>query len=90
MGTTNPPGMQEFLTYTGPPENDLNPRVGIASSYHSGGVNATFVDGHVVFLNEQMEPLVYAQLMTSNHKQSDLGVAPQYESQLAEPADGSF
>jgi prepilin-type processing-associated H-X9-DG protein/prepilin-type N-terminal cleavage/methylation domain-containing protein len=95
-GSRNPPtyttmdDMQNYLTYTGTPENDVNPRVGIASSYHSGGVNAAFVDGHVVFLTDQMEPKVYAQLMTSNHKQSDLGQAPSYESQEPEPADGSF
>jgi prepilin-type N-terminal cleavage/methylation domain-containing protein/prepilin-type processing-associated H-X9-DG protein len=95
-GSRNPPTystlneMKDYLTYTGAPESDLNPRVGIVSSNHNGGVNAAFIDGHVVFLNDQMEPLVYAQLMTSNHKQSDLGTAPQYESQLPEPADGSF
>jgi prepilin-type processing-associated H-X9-DG protein len=73
--------------------NDINPRPGIASSNHSGGVNAAFVDGHVVFLNDQMDPFVNAQLMTSNHKRSDLifnTSGPIYEINQPEPADGSF
>jgi prepilin-type N-terminal cleavage/methylation domain-containing protein len=65
-------------------------RPGFPSSNHSGGVNAAFLAGHVVFLNDQMEPLVYAQLMTSNHKQSELGQAPAYEQNIPEPADGSY
>jgi prepilin-type N-terminal cleavage/methylation domain-containing protein/prepilin-type processing-associated H-X9-DG protein len=34
------------------------------SSYHTGGVVATFCDGHVQFLNEKMDYAVYALLMT--------------------------
>jgi prepilin-type N-terminal cleavage/methylation domain-containing protein len=61
-------------------------RPGIASSYHPGGVNVAFVGSQVTFLNDQVEPLVFAQLMTSNHKQSGLpGDATE-----AEPADGSY
>jgi prepilin-type N-terminal cleavage/methylation domain-containing protein/prepilin-type processing-associated H-X9-DG protein len=82
--------MESLLTGDGGP-NDLNPRPGIASSNHSGGVNATFVDGHVVFLNDQVDPKVFAQLMTSNHKRSDLLVGTNtYEVNEPEPADGSF
>ena len=94
-GSKDPPtyatlnDMQNYLTGDGS-ENDREPRPGMPSSNHSGGVNATFIDGHVVFLNDQMEPLVYAQLMTSNHKASDLGTAPNYERLLQEPADGSY
>lgn len=47
-------------------------RIGIASSLHPGVVAAAFVGGQVANINDQIEPLVYAQLMTSNHKQSDL------------------
>lgn len=74
-------------------ETDLNPRPGIASSNHTGGVNATFVDGHVVFLNDQVDPFVFGQLMTSNHKRSDLKISEsplRYEVNEPEPADGSF
>jgi prepilin-type processing-associated H-X9-DG protein len=69
---------------------DLLQRPGIASSNHPGGVNAAFVDGHAIFLNDQVEPLVFAQLMTSNHKQSDLLEAPNYESQEPGPVDGTY
>jgi prepilin-type N-terminal cleavage/methylation domain-containing protein/prepilin-type processing-associated H-X9-DG protein len=69
-----------------PGDADTFQRVGMLSSNHSGGVNATFIDGHVVFLNDQVDPFVFAQICTSNHKQSDLpGDAGQ-----PEPADGSF
>jgi prepilin-type N-terminal cleavage/methylation domain-containing protein/prepilin-type processing-associated H-X9-DG protein len=81
--------MEDLLTGDNS-QNDLNPRPGMPSSNHSGGVNAAFVDGRVVFLNDQMEPLVYAQLMTSNHNQSELGNPPNYEKNLPEPPDGSF
>ncbi len=94
-GSKNPPTyttldeMKNYLTGDGS-ETDINPRPGLASSNHSGGVNAAFIDGHVVFLNDQMEPVVYAQLMTSNHKQSDLFGQEPYEKDLPEPADGTF
>jgi prepilin-type processing-associated H-X9-DG protein len=81
--------MKNYLTGDGS-QNDLNPRPGLPSSNHSGGVNAAFIDGHVVFLNDQMEPQVYAQIMTSNHKQSDLFGANPFESNTPEPTDGSF
>jgi prepilin-type N-terminal cleavage/methylation domain-containing protein/prepilin-type processing-associated H-X9-DG protein len=77
-------------TYDGTAVNDLKQRPGIASSNHSGGVNAGFIDGHVIFLSDQVEPFVFAQLMTSNHKQSDLGNAPEFESQEPAPTDGTY
>jgi len=42
------------------------------SSHHPGGVNVAFVAGNVGFLSEKINPLVYAQLMTSNRKSSEL------------------
>ena len=39
------------------------------SSYHPGGVNAVFCDGHTQFLSEQMEFKIYAKLMASDDKQ---------------------
>ena len=51
---------------------DLLQRPGIASSLHPGGVNAAYVGGAVRLINDQIDPFVYAQLLTSNHKQSDL------------------
>jgi prepilin-type processing-associated H-X9-DG protein len=69
-----------------PGDSDLFQRAGILSSNHPGGVNATFIDGHVVLLNDQVDPFVFAQLCTSNHKQSDLPT----DATKPEPADGSF
>ena len=36
------------------------------SSNHSGGVNATFADGHVEFLSDEIHPWVYARRLTPN------------------------
>lgn len=60
--------------YAAPSSNtqDPNPRPGMPSSNHPGGINTSFVDSHIVFINDQIDPFVYAQLLTSNHKQSDL------------------
>lgn len=43
------------------------------SSYHSGGVNAAFLDGHVAFLREDMDYKVYIQLMTTNTRDMVVG-----------------
>lgn len=68
--------------YASPSTDALNPgpRPGMPSSNHPGGVNTAFVDSHIVFINDQIDPFVYAQLLTSNHKLSDLptdATAPQ-------------
>lgn len=63
---------------------------GTASSFHPGGVNVAYVGSQVSFLNDQVDPFVFAQLMTSNHKQSGLGNPPNFESLEPEPADGSY
>ena len=52
--------------------SDDTSNYGFPSGYHPGGVNVAFVAGQVAFIAESIEPLVYAQLMTSNHKKSDL------------------
>jgi len=73
-----------------PSEPPILPRPGIASSFHPGGVNATFVGSQVSFITDQIEPFVFAQLMTSNRKQSSLGNDPNYETNAPEPEDGSY
>ncbi len=45
---------------------------GFPSSNHPGGVQVAFVGGQVVFVTDQIDSLVYAQLMTTNHKRSEL------------------
>ncbi len=69
------------------------PRPGIASSFHPGGVNATFVGSQVSFITDQVDPLVFAQLMTSNRKQSGLEDSrcnSGYEDCTPEPEDGQY
>ena len=50
----------------------MTPQDGFPSSYHPGGVNVAFASNRVSFTSDQIDPLVYAQLMTSNHRKSDL------------------
>lgn len=73
---------------------DMDPDDGFPSSYHPGGVNAAFVGGNVTFLNEQIEPLIYAQLMTSNFKRSDLknpaGTLYERDESVPQPSDDKF
>lgn len=40
------------------------------SSNHPGGVNMAFCDGRVEYLNDNVEPRIYGQLMTSNSRRS--------------------
>ncbi len=42
------------------------------SSKHRGGVNVAFADTHVIFLREDIDYAVYAQLMTPNDQDSDM------------------
>lgn len=61
------------LTADTPPPIDtdgLQEHFAYPSSAHPGGVNAAFVDGHSVFLQENIDPRVYAQLMTSNRNRA--------------------
>ena len=50
----------------------MKPKHGFPSSNHPGGVNVAFVDGSVRFISADIDPLVYAQLMTLNTAESDL------------------
>jgi prepilin-type N-terminal cleavage/methylation domain-containing protein/prepilin-type processing-associated H-X9-DG protein len=62
--------MSEYAQFNA--STGLNESYGWPSSLHPGGVNVAFCDGHVVFVPETVEPLVYGQLMTSNAKRSKL------------------
>ena len=42
------------------------------NAYHPAGINITFVGGSVRFVSDQIDPTIYAQLMTSNRNRSNL------------------
>jgi len=52
--------------------SEVGPLDSFATSLHPGGVNIAYVGGSVQFTADQIEPVVYAQLMTSNRNKSDL------------------
>jgi prepilin-type processing-associated H-X9-DG protein len=47
-------------------EGDGSYRFARPSSFHPGGVNVTYCDGHGDFLDEQVDYLVFCRMMTSN------------------------
>jgi prepilin-type processing-associated H-X9-DG protein len=53
-------------------QGDKAPNSGFPSSNHPGGINVAFVGGQVVNISNNINPVVYAQLMTSNRKLSNL------------------
>lgn len=68
------PATRQQSQINGKPSDAVNPSPGIAndisyarpSSYHPGGGNFSFCDGHVQFLSENIDYLTYSQLLTSN------------------------
>ena len=66
--------------------------LGYPSSNHPGGVNVVFVDGHIIFMAESVEPQVYAQLMTSNRKRSKYfnTANNQPDKDLPQPSDDQY
>jgi len=71
---------------------EMTANFGFPSSNHPGGVQTAFVGGQVVFITDQIDNLVYAQLMTSDHKRSDLlgfdGTTS--EKSLPQPSDDDY
>lgn len=73
-------GMSDYEAYDDVPDMTIDD--GFPSSNHSGGVNAAFVAGAVKFLSDQIDLRVYAQLMTTNRRASELHVGKNWEPQL--------
>ncbi|MEM9186446.1 MAG: DUF1559 domain-containing protein [Planctomycetota bacterium] len=77
-----------------PPENmtelGSNEVYGYPNSAHPGGVNVAFVDGHIIFVPEQVDQQVYAQLMTSNRKRSKLVFNGTPDRKLPQPSDADL
>jgi prepilin-type processing-associated H-X9-DG protein len=71
--------------------SDGTSNYGFPSSYHPGGVHVAFVGGQVEFVTDQIDNLVYAQLMTSDHKKSDLeDVNGNLDRELPQPQDDAY
>jgi prepilin-type N-terminal cleavage/methylation domain-containing protein len=67
----------------------INMQMSRPSSQHAGIVMATFCDGHVARLNEEIDMTVYARLMTPNGKESQPGPGaetPPFQLQLISDA----
>ena len=65
------------------------------TSLHPAGINIAYVGGSVKFTTDQIEPVVFAQLMTSNRNRSDLyhgdpADIQNYEKNMAPLDEGSF
>jgi prepilin-type N-terminal cleavage/methylation domain-containing protein len=83
-----------------PPPNASDPMVsfsatgyeqyGFPCSNHPGSVNVAFGDVHVRTVAETMEPLIYAQLMTSNHNKSSLVSGTTSDRKLQQPTDDQY
>lgn len=73
---------------------NLTENYGFPSSYHPGGVQVAFMGGQVDFVNEQIDNLVYAQLMTTDHKKSQLkdadGSLFERDPNVQQPQDDAF
>jgi prepilin-type N-terminal cleavage/methylation domain-containing protein len=72
--------------------SDIPPEEAFPSSNHAGGVNVAFVAGQCSFLTEKIDQLIYAQLMTPNHKESTLRnvKGDKFERDFKQPADDDF
>jgi prepilin-type N-terminal cleavage/methylation domain-containing protein/prepilin-type processing-associated H-X9-DG protein len=69
---------------------EMPPLHGFPSSNHPGGVNMAFAGGQVQFVTDQVATDVYAQLMTSDRKKSDLLINGQREALVPEAGDDAY
>jgi prepilin-type N-terminal cleavage/methylation domain-containing protein/prepilin-type processing-associated H-X9-DG protein len=93
-GLTMPPAsMEEFAVQATIQEPDYEP-YGWPSSNHPGGVNIAFCDGHIIFVGDNLDPTIYAQLMTSNRNKSKLfsgtGQDAVQDRNLKQPSDADI
>ncbi|MCI0335477.1 MAG: DUF1559 domain-containing protein [Planctomycetes bacterium] len=85
-----PASMEAFAVLSSTPSTDYE-QYGFPHSNHPGGVNMAFCDGHLTFVAETLDPVVYGQLMTSNRNRSSLKNASGVpERKLPPPPDNAF
>lgn len=81
-----------FATWANP--NNGYESYGFPNSTHPSSVNMAFCDGHVSSIADTMDPLIYAQLMTSNRNRSRLidyrQATPEPERKMTPPADNAY
>ncbi len=85
-----PPGNMAEFAVTGSGNPALYESYGYPSSNHPNGVNAAFCGGQVEFLAENIDPRVYAQIMTSNSKRSSLVIGSVEDRKLPQPSDSEY
>jgi len=84
-------GIEDDPNFNSPIDiNEMITNHGFPSSNHPGGVQTAFVGGQVVFISDQIDNLVYAQIMTSNHKRSQLTDGTTLEKNLPQPSDDDY
>lgn len=71
-------------------QGDKAPNTGFASSHHPSGINVAFVGGAVINISDRVNPIVFAQLMTSNSKLSDLAYGGKTDREMAMPNADSY
>lgn len=71
---------------------DIREQAAFPAALHPGGVNIAFVGGSVRFVTDSIQPVVYAQLMTSNRNKSDLydPVSDTFEKNMPPIDEGAF
>ena len=74
MAWLNPPATQARINKDVglTPETEVAPRFARPSSNHDGVVVVTFADGHAETLNEEIDPDVYARLMTPDGQNANI------------------
>ena len=71
-------------------QRDKAPNAGFASSHHPSGINVAFVGGAVINISDRINPIVFAQLMTSNRKLSDLAYQGKADRDMPAPNADSY
>jgi prepilin-type N-terminal cleavage/methylation domain-containing protein len=87
----SPNTMSDFAKIGAAPTNRYE-SYGYPSSNHPGGVDVGFCDGHGVFMSDSVDPVIYGQLMTSNHNKSNLldAAGAVKDKTLPQPSDSDF
>lgn len=85
-----PPQNMSQYAEPGNTGNPIYESYGYPSSNHPNGVNVAFCGGQVDFMAENIEPRVYAQLMTSNAKRSSYFQGTTPDRKLPQPNDSEY